>query len=108
MSSVTASQSNGATAPESLTAAGGGRLSVLKNRNFTLLWVGQIVSNAGSWMQIVAQGILVYQLTHSPFYLGVVGLARAIPMIVLPPMGGVIADRMPRLKLLKVTQTIML
>lgn len=86
--------------------ANGGRLSVLGNRNFTLLWLGQIVSNAGSWMQIVAQGILVYDLTHSPFYLGVVGMARAIPMIVFPPMGGVIADRLPRLKWLKVTQTI--
>jgi MFS family permease len=58
-------------------------------------------------MQIVAQGWLVYSMTGSPFYLGVVGMARAVPMIVLPPMGGVIADRMPRLKLLKVTQTAM-
>ncbi len=85
-----------------------GRLSVLRNRNFTLLWAGQVVSNAGSWMQIVAQGILVYQMTGSPFYLGLVGMARAIPMIVLPPMGGVMADRMPRLRLLKVTQSVAL
>ncbi len=85
----------------------GGRLAVLRNRNFTLLWVGQITANSGAWMQIVAQGWLVYDLTRSPFYLGVVGMARAIPMIVLPPMGGVIADRLPRLKLLKVTQTVM-
>lgn len=94
---------NGSNAP---VTASGGRLAVLRNRNFTLLWTGQIVSNAGSWMQIVAQGILVYDLTNSPFYLGVVGMARAIPMIVFPPMGGVIADRMERLKLLKVTQTL--
>jgi MFS family permease len=87
--------------------AGSGRLSVLRNRNFALLWFGQIISNSGAWMQIVAQGWLVYDLTDSPFYLGVVGMARAVPMIVLPPMGGVIADRMPRLKLLKVTQTAM-
>ncbi|MGH6915680.1 MAG: MFS transporter, partial [Geminicoccales bacterium] len=83
-----------------------GRLSVLRNRNFTLLWIGQVTSNSGSWMQIVAQGWLVFQLTGSPFYLGLVGMARAIPMIVFPPMGGVIADRFPRLKLLKVTQSI--
>jgi MFS family permease len=105
-------QSNGSTAPSAVPAlrgtSSGGRLSVLRNRNFTLLWIGQIVSNAGSWMQIVAQGILVYQLTHSPFYLGLVGTARAVPMIVLPPMGGVLADRFPRLKLLKVTQTVQL
>ena len=84
----------------------GGRLTVLRNSNFTLLWVGSITSNSGSWMQIVAQGWLVYQLTGSALALGIVGIARAIPMVVLPPMGGVIADRMPRLKLLKITQTI--
>jgi MFS family permease len=93
---------NGSAAPAS------GRLSVLSHRNFTLLWVGQVVSNAGSWMQILAQGILVYQLTDSPFYLGLVAAARAVPMIVLPPMGGVIADRLPRLRLLKFTQSVQL
>jgi MFS family permease len=80
------------------------RLGVLQNRNFTLLWTGSIVSNTGSWMQIVAQAFLVFELSGSPFLLGVVGMARAIPMIILPPFGGVIADRFPRLKLLKVTQ----
>jgi MFS family permease len=81
------------------------RFSALRNRNFALLWIGLIISNSGSWMQNVAQGLLVYELTHSPFWLGVVAFARAVPMIVLPPMGGVIADRTQRLKLLKVTQT---
>src|SRR5579884_515508 len=82
------------------------RFSALRSRNFTLLWTGLIISNSGSWMQIVAVGWLVYELTNSPFYLGLVGFARAIPMMVLPPMGGVVADRVPRLKLLKVTQTL--
>jgi MFS family permease len=59
-------------------------------------------------MQMVAQGLLVYDLTHSPFWLGVVGAARAVSMIVLPPMGGVLADRLPRLKLLKITQSLSL
>ena len=80
------------------------RLGVLRNRNFTMLWAGVIVSNAGSWMQIVAQGYLVYQLSGSPFLLGLVGMARAVPMIVLPPFGGMVADRVERLKLLKFTQ----
>jgi MFS family permease len=86
----------------------GARLSVLRNRNFTLLWVGLVTSNSGSWMQIVAQGWLVYKLTGSAFALGVVGMAKAIPMLILPPMGGVIADRLPRLRLLKVTQSLSL
>jgi MFS family permease len=80
------------------------RFAALRNRNFALLWFGLIISNSGSWMQVVAQGWLVYELTGSPFYLGVVGFARAVSMIVLPPMGGVIADRVSRLQFLKVTQ----
>jgi MFS family permease len=59
-------------------------------------------------MQIVAQGILVYDLTGSPFYLGLTGMARALPMMFLPPIGGVIADRVPRLRFLKLTQTVSL
>jgi MFS family permease len=84
------------------------RFSALANRNFALLWIGLAISNSGSWMQMVAQGLLVYDLTHSPFWLGVVGAARAVSMIVLPPMGGVLADRLPRLKLLKITQSLSL
>ncbi|MBM3141024.1 MAG: MFS transporter, partial [Chloroflexi bacterium] len=86
--------------------SGARRFAALRNRNFALLWGGSVVSNAGSWMQIVAQGWLVYLLTGSPLTLGVVGLARAVPMIVLPLFGGTLADRVPRLKLLKVTQTV--
>lgn len=104
-------KSNGTAAPD-VTAAtpesGSRRFSALRNRNFALLWIGSVISNSGSWMQIVAQGWLVYQMTDSPVYLGIVGMARALPMMVLPPMGGVVADRVPRLKLLKVTQNLSL
>src|SRR5690349_4579598 len=86
--------------------SGARRFAALRNRNFALLWTGLIVSNAGSWMQLVAQGYLVYDLTRSPFILGLVGVARAVPLILLPPFGGTIADRVPRLKLLKFTQTL--
>src|SRR6478736_2122128 len=81
------------------------RLAVFRNRNFTLLWTGSVISNSGSWMQMVAQGILVYELSHSPFILGAIGVARAIPFITLAPFGGVVADRVDRVKLLKFTQT---
>lgn len=79
------------------------RLAVFRNRNFSLLWFGSIISNSGGWMQMVAQGYLVYSLSGSPFLLGAIGVARAIPFIVLAPFGGVVADRVQRLKLLKVT-----
>jgi MFS family permease len=84
------------------------RFAPLRHRNFALFWFASIVSNSGSWMQNVAQGLLVYNLTSSPFLLGLVAFARAVPLLVLPLIGGVVADRIPRLRLLKVTQTISL
>lgn len=73
-----------------------------------MLWGGLLVSNAGTWMQSVAQGWLAYVLTNSPFYLGLLGASAAVPMIVLPIFGGVIADRLERLTILKFTQTLMM
>lgn len=81
------------------------RLEALRHRNFALFWAASLISNSGTWMQLVAQGWLVYNMTNSPFYLGLVGFAKAAPILILPPIGGVVADRVPRLKLLKVTQT---
>ena len=52
----------------------------LRIRDYRLLWWGMIVSNIGTWMQMVAQGYLVYQLTGSPFMLGLVGFVRAVPV----------------------------
>jgi predicted MFS family arabinose efflux permease len=59
-------------------------------------------------MQITAQGYLVYDLTHSPAYLGYVGFASGIPIFILTLYGGVIADRVPRRALLIVTQAYMM
>jgi MFS family permease len=81
------------------------RFAALQHRNFSLLWSGLIVSNVGTWMQNVAQGWLVLQLTNSPVWLGWLGLSFALPMIVLPLVGGVVADHVDRIKLLYVTQT---
>jgi MFS family permease len=82
-----------------------GRFAALQSRNFTLLWLGLIVSNAGTWMQNVANGWLVLQLTNSPLWLGLLGLSFALPMMVLPLVGGAVVDRVHRIKLLYVTQT---
>lgn len=81
------------------------RFAALQHRNFVLLWAGLIVSNTGTWMQNVAQGWLVLQLTNSPLWLGLLGLSFAVPMIVLPLVGGAVVDRIDRIKLLYVTQT---
>ena len=81
------------------------RFAALRHRNFTLLWAGLFVSNVGTWMQNVALGWLVLQLTNSPLWLGLLGLSFAVPMIVFPLMGGVVSDRVNRIRLLYVTQT---
>jgi MFS family permease len=81
------------------------RFAALQHRNFSLLWAGLIVSNTGTWMQNVAQGWLVLQLTNSPFWLGLLGLSFAVPMILFPLVGGAVVDRIDRIKLLYITQT---
>jgi MFS family permease len=80
---------------------GSGALGVPEFRRYL---TGMIVSNVGSWMQMIAQGWLILELTGSPFYLGLVGLVRAIPALSLTLIGGVLADRFDRRRLLLITQ----
>ena len=81
------------------------RYAALRYRNFSLLWSGLIVSNMGTWMQNVANGWLVLQLTNSPLWLGLLGLSFAVPMIVIPPFAGAVVDRVHRVRLLFFTQS---
>jgi MFS family permease len=78
--------------------------AALRHRNYQLYFGGQLVSNAGTWMQAIAQGWLVYQLSHSDLMLGIVGFAAAIPSLLVTPWGGVVVDRMPKRRLLLMTQ----
>lgn len=82
----------------------GRSFGALRHQNFTLLWTSLIISNTGTWMQQVGQSWLVLELTDSAFYLGVVSLAFAIPMILLPPIGGAISDRLHKLWLLRLVE----
>jgi len=65
----------------------------LTYRNFRLFWFGQVISLTGTWMHSAAQGWLVLKLTDSPFYLGLVGMAGSIPILLFTLAGGVTADR---------------
>jgi len=71
-----------------------------RHRNFRLLWTGLIVSNTGSWMQFVALGYLVDRLTQSPLYLGILAATQAVPRILFALLGGAVADRVDRRRLL--------
>ncbi len=77
----------------------------LRNDNYRLFWGGCLLSNVGTWMQNVAQGWLVLELSNSSFWLGVVGFAASFPFLLFTLVGGVIADRVSKRHLLIVTQT---
>ena len=77
-------------------------------RNYKLWFFGQLVSLAGTWMQSIAQAWLVYQISHSELALGIVSFAPAIPIFLVTPFGGVIADRVPKRTLLVITQSVMM
>ena len=81
-----------------------GLFYALQFRNFRLFFYGQLISVAGTWMQDVAQKWLVWQVTHSPTWLGVVSGANAIPFVVFAVWGGQIADRYSRRQILIWTQ----
>lgn len=83
-----------------------GIFDALRVRDFRYLWLGLVISNIGSWMQMIGQGWLVLQLTDSPFWLGMVAFARAVPMIGFSLFAGVLADRVDRRRLLLITQSI--
>jgi MFS family permease len=78
----------------------------LKDKNFSLFWVGAFLSSIGFWIQTVGQGWQVLQLTNSALLLGLVGFSATLPNIVLSLFGGVVADRFNRRRLLIVTQIV--
>jgi MFS family permease len=87
---------------EESTATRPARFAALQSRNFRLLWLGLLTSNAGTWMESTGTGWLVTDLepARKAFWLGMIAAAFAVPMLLLPPIGGAIADRVPRLRML--------
>jgi MFS family permease len=80
-------------------------LAPLGHRNYALYWVGQLVSMSGTWIELTATSWLIYQLTDSPFLLGLNGVFRAAPIFAFALIGGTVADRVERRRLLLVTQS---
>jgi MFS family permease len=78
----------------------------LSHRNYRLFWIGAFLSNVGTWMQAVAQGWLVLNLTNSPFWLGLDGFMATAPAFVFTLVGGAFADRIDRRRLLLYTQVV--
>ncbi len=86
-------------------------LFALRYRDFRLLWIGLLVSNLGTWMQFTAMGYFVATMAGSQHQaaldLGILGAARAIPVLLLSPLAGVVADQFPRRRVLLVTNATM-
>lgn len=81
-----------------------GAFPAFEDRNYRLYFIGQLISLTGSWLQIVAQGWLVFQLTHSAFWVGVVAALSSLPVLFLALIGGVIVDRFNTKRILYATQ----
>jgi MFS family permease len=90
-----------------LTAALRASLSSLEVPNYRRFFGGQVVSLAGNWMQIVAEMWLILSLTGSGVYVGLTSALQFLPFLLIGAWGGLLADRMPKRRLLLVTQTAM-
>jgi MFS family permease len=85
--------------------------AALRYRDFRLLWIGLLVSNLGTWMQFTALGFFVARMAGSAHTasldLGILGASRAVPVLLLSPLAGVVADRLARRRVLLVTNVTM-
>lgn len=79
-------------------------MQVLRRRTYWPFFLGNLLSNSGTWFQAIAQVLLVYRLTHSTFWVGVVNFAQFAAVIFLAPVAGSAADRFDRRKLIITTQ----
>lgn len=77
-----------------------------RHKNYRLFWYGQGISLSGTWMQTTAQAWLVYELTKSPFLLGLVGALQFTPVMLFSLVAGVYLDRFPKKKIIMVTQAV--
>ncbi|MEO8224642.1 MAG: MFS transporter, partial [Gammaproteobacteria bacterium] len=82
--------------------------AALRHRNFRLFLPGQFVSLCGTWIQTVAQGWLVLRLTDSAFAVGVVTALGTLPILLFTLYGGVLADRVNKLRLVLLLQSLMM
>ncbi len=98
-------------AAEGRSARGASIFTALLYRDFRLLWLGLLISNLGTWMQFTAMGFFVARMAGSQHEaaldLGILGAARAIPVLLLSPLAGIVADHLPRRRVLFVTNSTM-
>jgi MFS family permease len=100
--------------PSSAPSGGGVKAKLLEafppfaSRSFRLYFVGQIISMIGTWIEIVAQGWLVFEMTGSAFWVGVAAAASSVPTLLLSLFGGMLVDRYPRKAVLLWSQVLLM
>src|SRR5690606_27898596 len=85
-----------------------GTFRSLRVRNFRLFFVGQLVSQVGNWLTLTAQTLFVLHLTGSGIALGLVAAAQFLPVLVLGPWAGLVADRSDKRRLLIAVQAVVM
>ncbi|HUP86040.1 MAG TPA: MFS transporter [Acidimicrobiales bacterium] len=78
-----------------------------RHRDFTIFWLGALASNTGSWVQNLAVPFVLYQITKSAFWVGLSTFTQFLPVMLLGPLAGSVADRFDRRRVLLVTQSLM-
>jgi MFS family permease len=81
-------------------------VEALQHREFRLLWYGQVFTSMATWMDSIARGWLIYDLTHSSFQLGLVRGVQAVPTLLLSPIAGSVADLYSRRTQILIAQTL--
>lgn len=92
--------------PDSTMPPRGGSLHIFRHRDFALFFAAAAISNGGTWMQLVAVQALLYDLTSSGTWLGISTVVSLVPALLLTPYAGVLADRVSRQTILKLTQAV--
>lgn len=85
-------------------SGGGGVFRSLRHRNYRLLFIGTLFSSSGLWLQQVTINYLAFALSQSSFVVGLASGARSVPLLALGPVGGVMADRYDKKRLMLSTQ----
>ena len=82
--------------------------AALRYKNYRIFFIAQSISLIGFWMQRVAQGYLVFQMTQSPFWVGAVDAISSLPTMLLALVGGTLVDRFPKKNIFRITQSLQL
>jgi MFS family permease len=81
-------------------------MAVLRDRNFAPFFIGNLTSNTGNWLFNLSAAVVVFQLTRSAFLVGMVSVAQFLPLVLISPQAGAVADRVDRRRMVLISQSL--